>query len=182
MKNNLSKQAKNTRRIAVCSVLSAIAFLSMLVGAVTDVLDLSMFVFASLCLVFAVIEMGVRWASLVWGVTSLLCLLLLPSKSAALLFVLGGVYPIAKAFLEKLPRLAAWLLKVLCFNLLYLLFLFLVNRVLGLTVAGFSFAVWETVFGNVAFILYDFCLTVCITFYLLRLKKRLSIRGLRDDE
>lgn len=180
-KDILSQNRKNARRVAVSGLLSALAFLSMLIGAVTDVLDLSMFVFASLCIVFAVIELGIRWSFLIWGVTSLLCVLLLPSKAAAMIFLFGGLYPIAKAYLERFPRLLSWALKIVLFNLLLIAFLFVVNRVLGLTSAGYRFAVLEIALGNGAFILYDLCLTVCISAYLLKLRRRFRIRGLRDD-
>ena len=182
MKNSLlTKRQQNIRRVAFSGLLSSLAFLFMLVGAVTDILDLSMFIFASLCIVFAVIELGPRWSLLIWSVTSCLSLLLLPSKAAALIFLFGGIYPLAKAYLERLPRALAWLLKLALFNLLLTAFLFILNRVLGLTDAGYAFTLLEYVMGNGAFILYDICLTACITVYLLRLRRRIRIRGLRDD-
>ncbi len=180
-KDLLSKNRMNARRVAFSGLLSALAFLSMLIGALTDVLDLSMFVFASLCIVFAVIELGPRWSFLIWGVTALLCVLLLPSKAAAMIFLFGGVYPIAKAYLERFPRFLAWVLKIALFNLLLFAFLFVVNRILGLTEAGYRFALLEIAVGNGAFILYDICLTACITVYLLKLRRRLRIPWLRND-
>lgn len=179
-KTVLTKNALTTRRLTVCGILSAIGVVGMLIGAITDVLDLTMLVLASLCIVFAVIEIGVRWAWLVWGVTSLLCFLLLPSKAAALLYFLGGMYPIAKAGFEKLHPAASWILKFSLFNTLLLFFILIAQKVLGLHGTGYEFAILEFAVGNAAFLLYDLCLTACITLYLVRLRRRLKVKSLRE--
>lgn len=179
-KTVMTKSALTTRRLTVCSILAALSVVVMLVGAITEVLDLSMLVLASLCIVFAVIEIGVKWAWLVWGVTSLLCLLLLPSKAAAILYLLGGFYPIAKASFEKLHPAASWILKFSLFNTLLLFYILIAQKFLGLSGTGYEFAILEFAVGNAAFLLYDFCLTACITLYLVRLRGRLKVKSLRD--
>ncbi len=152
----------------------------MMVGAITDVLDLTMMMLASFCTVFAVIEIGERWAWLVYGVTTVLSLLFLPSKAAALLYLLGGAYPIFKAWFEKYRALIAWVLKLSLFNTLQFLFILLASKILGLSGAGYKFAVTEILLGNAVFIVYDIALSVCITVYLVRLRRRLKIKGLKD--
>ncbi len=179
-KNPLFKNSLRTRRVAVCSLLAALGVVFMLIGAITDVLDLSMLIFASLCIVFAVIEIGIRWAWLVWGATAILCFLLLPSKTAAVLYLLGGFYPIAKAGFEKYHPVIVWTLKLSLFNTLQLLFIFIAQKVFGLTGAGYTFAILEILLGNAVFVLYDFALSACITVYLVRFRRRLKIKSLRD--
>ncbi len=181
MKNNTHTAASlRTKRIAVCSLLTALSFVFMMVGAITDVLDLTATMIASFCIVFAVIEIGERWAWLVYGVTAILSLLLLPSKAAALLYLLGGAYPIFKAWFEKYRAVIAWILKLSLFNTLQLLFILLAQKVLGLSGAGYGFVLTEILLGNVTFIVYDLCLTVCVTVYLVRLRRRLKIKGLKE--
>ena len=102
MKNNDSTQ--HTRRVAACGILCALGVISMSVGSLVEVLDLTMIMLASFCIVFAVIEIGNRWAWLIWAVTAVLSLLLLPNKLAAVFYLMGGMYPIAKAAFEKLPK------------------------------------------------------------------------------
>ncbi len=179
-KNSFFKSSLRTRRIAVCSLLVALGIVFMLIGAITEILDLTMLVLASLCIIFAVIEIGFRWAWLVWGVTALLCLLLLPSKTAALLYLLGGFYPIAKAGFEKYHPVIVWTLKLSLFNTLQLLFILTAQKVLGLSGAGYTFAILEILLGNAFFVLYDFALSACITMYLVRFRRRLKIKSLRE--
>lgn len=176
----LTKGALTTRRLAVCSFLTALGVVFMLVGALTEILDLTMMLLSSLCIVFAVIEIGIPWAWLVWAATSLLSFLFLPSKSAALLYLLGGFYPIVKAGLEKLRPIASWALKILFFTAEQFLFVLIAQKVLGLTGAGYGLAIVETVLAVIVFVLYDLCLTACITTYLIRLRRRLKIKNLRD--
>lgn len=178
-KTVLTKSALTTRRLTVCGILSALSVVGMLIGAITEVLDLSMLVLASLCIVFAVIEIGVKWAFLVWCVTSLICFLLLPSKAVALLYLFGGFYPIAKAAFEKLHPVVSWILKFSLFNTLLLFYILLAQKVLSLSGTGYAFTVLEFAIGNAAFLLYDLCLTACITLYLVRLRRRLKVKSLR---
>ena len=179
-KTVMTKSALTTRRLTVCGILAAVGVVCMLIGAVTEVLDLTMLVLASLCVVFTVIEIGIKWAWLVWAVTSLLCFLLLPSKAVALLYFLGGMYPIAKAGFEKRQPIVSWILKFALFNVLLCFFLLTAQKVLGLSGMGYEFAVLEFAVGNGAFLLYDLCLTSCITLYLVRLRRRLKVKSLRD--
>lgn len=181
MKNtSVPSGSLRTRRIAVCSLLAALSIVFMMVGAITDILDLTMMMLASFCIVFAVVEIGEKWAWLVYGVSAVLSLLFLPSKSAALLYLLGGAYPIFKAWFEKYRSVIAWILKLSLFNTLQLLFILLAQKLLGLSGAGYEFVLGEILLGNVVFVVYDLCLTVCVTVYLVRLRRRLKIKSLKE--
>ncbi len=179
-KNKLGETSLRTRRIAVCSLLAALGIVFLMIGAVTDILDLTMMMLASFCIVFAVIEIGEKWAWLIYGVTAVLSLLFLPSKAAALLYLLGGAYPIFKAWFEKYRSIIAWILKLSLFNTMQLLFILLAQKILGLSGAGYEFVLSEILLGNAVFIVYDLCLTVCVTVYLVRLRRRLKIKGLKE--
>lgn len=179
-KSSVPSTSLRTRRIAVCSLLAALSIVFMMVGAITDVLDLTMMMLASFCIVFAVIEIGEKWAWLVYGVTAVLSLLFLPSKPAALLYLLGGAYPIFKAWFEKYRSVIAWILKLSLFNTLQLLFILLAQKILGLSGAGYEFVLGEILFGNIVFVVYDLCLTVCVTVYLVCLRRRLKIKSLKE--
>ena len=110
----MSRETKATRRLAVSAVLAALGVVLLLLGSLVQVLDLSMAAIASLLVVFAVIEIGGKYPILIYLVTSVLSLLLLPVKTAALIyFVFAGYYPILKAVLEgRLAKPLAWCLKI----------------------------------------------------------------------
>ncbi|MGM9653588.1 MAG: hypothetical protein ACI3XP_08135 [Eubacteriales bacterium] len=180
MKNNvLSVSSLNTRRLVTCGILCALSVTFMLIGAITDILDLSMMMLATLCVAFPVIEIDVRWAWLVWGVTAALSLLLLPKKEIALLYLLGGMYPIAKSAFERLHPVLSWTLKLSMFNTVQLFYILLAQKILGLSGEGYEFVAGAMLLNNLVFLIYDFALTVFISFYLLRLRKRLHLPRLR---
>ena len=100
-----------TRRLAISAILAAIGVVLLYIGALIEVLDLTVVVFASFVCVLAVIEMGGVWPWLIYATVSVLSLVLLPQKAPALLFLLfGGYYPILKACFERwCPRIIAWI-------------------------------------------------------------------------
>lgn len=178
MKNNNSSQ--QTRRIATCGILCALGVICMSVGSLIEALDLTMIMIAAFCIVFAVIEMGYRFAWLIWAATALLSLLLLPNKLAAVFYLMGGMYPIAKAAFEKLHPAIAWILKFSAFNTAQLAFLLIAQKLFGMTGPEYSFAAGMLLFNNLLFFVYDITLSVFITFYLVKLRRRLKIKNLRD--
>ena len=172
--------SKQTRRIAACGILCALGVICMSIGSLIEVMDLTMIMIASFCIVFAVIEMGKRWAWLIWGVTALLSLLLLPNKLAALLYLMGGMYPIVKSSLERFRPIIAWAGKLAAFNGVQVAFLLIAQKLFGMTGPDFSLSWGVLLFNNVLFILFDITLTVFITFYLVKMRRRLKIQSLRD--
>ena len=75
-----TESGRATRRLAVSAMLAALGVVLLWLGALVEVLDLSMAAIASMLAVFAVIEMSRRYAILVYAVTALLSLLLLPVR------------------------------------------------------------------------------------------------------
>ena len=160
----------------------ALGVVLLALGAFVEVLDLSMAAIASLCVVFAVIELGGHYPYLVYGGISLLSLLLLPIKTPALLFLLfAGYYPILKAIFERrLPRALSWILKLVTFEAALALAVFLLFHLMLFSVPTWQplyFAVFPA--GALVFLLYDVALTRLITAYLYRLHPR--FRFLNDD-
>ncbi len=160
--------------LAVSAVLSALGVVVMLLGTVISVLDLTMVAIASIFVFFAILEMGRPYQYLIYVTTSVLSVLLLPDKFSAVLYVIfGGIYPVLKQKLEKLPNVVSWALKAVYFNAV------LVGAVLG---AKYLFGVDEEeltlmlfIIGNVAFFMYDIAMTKLITYYLLGLRKKFKI-------
>ena len=95
---------KKSKKIALCAILSAFSVLMLFIGAVIDVLSMTMVAIASMFVVVVMIEVGMPYPWLTWGVTSALSLILLPNKLPAILyFLFGGLYPIAKAAAQCPP-------------------------------------------------------------------------------
>ena len=173
----MARRNKTTRRLAAAALLAALGTVLLAVGALVDVLDLSMAAIAALTVVFAVIELRGPYPYLIYAVTSLLGLLLLPSKTPALIYALfAGYYPIVKAVFERhFPRPVAWLFKILLSNAALALSVFLVVRFFMAPGSVERWHYWLLLIGTPVFILYDYALTKLITVYLLRWRGRLRL-------
>ena len=171
---------ETTKRLTLCAMLSALGVVLLWLGSAVEVVDISMAVIASLLCVFAVIEYGGSAPWLVFGVTSVLSLILLPQKTPAVMYLLFfGYYPILKEKLEKKSRFVSWLLKEILFNVALALLLVLSHLLLfpgsSLGSMVYYYAIMA-VFAEVAFPLYDVALTRLISLYLFRLRKRFRIK------
>lgn len=176
-------RSEKIRRRTVCLTLSALlAALGVILlglGSLLETIDLSMAALASFFCVYAVIEMrgGYPWA--IWVVTTGLAFLLLPQKTPALFYLFLGHYPMVKALTERLPRGISWVIKLVWLHLSGAL-IFVAARFLLAPAAEWDSRVWYWIllyFGAlVAFVLFDLALTRIITFYLVRLQKRMGIR------
>ena len=113
-----ARRRRATRQLTAAAILVALGVVFLALGALVEVLDLSMAAVASLCVAFAVIELGGKWPYLIYFAISLLAVLLLPVKTPALLFALfAGYYPIVKALLERrFSRPVSWVFKILTFE------------------------------------------------------------------
>ena len=179
MNKDKSARKRRTRRVAICAILSAMGVVILYLGALIDVLDLSVAVIASLLCVFAVIEMGGAWPWLIYAVVSVLSLVLLPQKSPAVVFALyAGYYPILKAYLERLPRVLSAVLKIAAFNLAFSALIFAMKYLLALPDSGAEFSLLVYALGNLTFILYDIALTRVISAYFRVFRARLHIKNI----
>lgn len=175
------KTSVQIKHLTIGAMLSALGVVILGLGAIIEVLDISVAVIASLLVVYAVIEMGGPYPWLIWIVTSIVSLLLLPLKTPVLFYaLLTGYYPIIKQKIErKMARLPAWALKmgVLAFSLLVIwAVMWLFAPALLETTGGWVMIAVTLVLGVFAFVLYDICLTRLITVYFVKLQKRFRIK------
>ena len=173
MKTN--SPVNKTRVLALCSLMSALGVVILYLGALIEVLDLSMAVVASLLVIVAVIELGGIYPWLVYAVTATLSLLLIPNKFGAVVyFAFAGFYPIIKEKLERTPGVLCLVLKFAVFNLC-LLAMYGVASLLLLT-QHLEYALWAiAVTLNLLFVLYDIALTRLIGAYVYVWRKKLKI-------
>ena len=162
------------KQLTVCAALSAIGVVLLSIGPLIDVLDASLAVLASILCIVAVIEYGKAAPWLVFSVTAVLSLVLMPQNSAALMYLLFfGYYPILKEKLEKLSRVLSWVMKELIFNAAMAVCI-VVIKLLFLPTAEVSALTYVilVLICEAVFVLYDIALTRLITFYIYRLRPR----------
>ena len=165
----------SAKKLAVCAMLAALGVVLLSLGAIIEVIDLSMAAVASLLCIIAVIEYGGSAPWLVYGVTSILSLILMPQTPAIFYTLFFGFYPILKEKFERKPRLVSWVYKLITFNIslatVIVLAVFLVlgtnNSLVNPLYIGIVAALAELVF-----VLYDMALTRLISFYIISIRRR----------
>ena len=96
---------KQTKKITLSSMACAHGVAFMALGAFVEVLDLTASALCSLIMMFVFIEIGSPYTFFVWIVTSVLGLVFFPhSLVSVTYFLIFGIYPILKAYIEKLKR------------------------------------------------------------------------------
>ena len=170
----MASRRNETRTLVIAAVVAALGVVTLTLGSIVQVLDLSVAVLASLFVVFAVIELGGKYPYLVYVVTALLSMLLLPIKTAPLVYLcFTGYYPIIKSKLEKrhMPSALRWACKILVFNLALVAVVLVCVFVLRIPVPAVWYY-WLLPLLSLVFVLYDVALTRLVTFYLVRLRDR----------
>ena len=164
-------------------MLVALGVIFLGIGAIVDVLDISMAVIASLCVIIAIIEYGKGTPWMVYAAISVLSFLLLPSKLPSIFFALFfGFYPILKEKLERKNPIIRWVLKEIIFNIclvaIMLIYFLLFFQGLNLNVPlslPWVIAI-AVILCEGIFILYDIALTKMIVFYVIKLRNRLKLK------
>ncbi len=166
------------KKITVSAITVALGAVIMAVGALFEVLDLTTCCVASLLVMFIYIEIGSPYTWLTWLCTSLAVFLIAPARFvwAEYLFIFG-IYPILKAYIERLQR-PLWLpIKALFFVLVVGGAYLACELLLGIPFFEVE-ATWMKI-GVSAVILiaaaaYDMFLTVLIRFYIFKIRPRIK--------
>lgn len=135
---------------------------------------------AGMLTMFCVVELGKKWSIGVYTAVSLISILLVPNKEAAIMYVaFFGYYPIVKSVLEsKLPRVPEYICKFLIFNVAIISSYAVLIKLLGMPfdeLMGITeedgifkrFAIpIMLLLGNFVFVVFDIALTRVVTAYL----------------
>lgn len=128
---------------------------------------------------FLYLEYGKGFALGAYLTASLLSLLLLPNKSAALLFAgFFGWYPLLKLPLERLPGVFAFLCKFLAVNAVCVTLSLLFGGILGLEGYSPLLLLLLLALYDLAFILFDIAIGKFVYFYVEKLRKYLVKAGI----
>ena len=170
------RAVRKTKKLALCAIFSGCSVVLLFAAAVFDVLDLSLVALSSLLVIITHIELGGGYDWLLYAVTSLLAALLLPSKMPALLYAaFGGVYPIVRAYLERLPRLFNWLLKFVFCNVVFAGVMLLARFLLFPGTQDYRFTVPLALLVNAVFFCYDYATSCLIGLYVHRLRRQFRL-------
>ena len=157
-------------------MMCALSIAFMTVGYFVEALDLTACALVSLVVALIYVEIGSPYTYLVWICTSLLSFIFFSAKPSLWLtyFLVFGIYPILKAYIEKLRR-PFWIILKLCFLNVILVALFFIFEFIFMTpffdveTNLLKTAIW--ILMNVAFIAYDLFITVIMRLYVIKYRK-----------
>lgn len=168
------RQTKKVTLSAMCVALSAVV---LLLGSFIGIMELTIGAVASLLVVFVMIEVKGAYPWLVWAATSLIALLLFPSKTIGFSYlVVFGIYPILKAYIERLPKILWWIIKIVYINVILVITVFLSEFITGVPffeeLVAWYLKVALIFLFNVSFVAYDLFLTVMVRLYFLKFREK----------
>ncbi len=165
---------KNTSKTAIGGMMAALTIVIMSLTGILPYCTYALPAVASFITTVAVIELGSKWAWMMYSAVSFICLFLVLSKEAAMIYVFFfGYYPIIKQRLEnRISRFGEWFIKYLLFNLAIIAVNVIIIYVFGIPLDETGKLGKYTLYillgmANVVFLIYDIALTKLIKAYLI---------------
>ena len=159
------------KRTALSALLSALSVAVMYIGSMFGKMDMATAVVSSLCVMIALGEYGYKSAFGVYLVTAVLSFVIVPVKTAVILFVvLFGLYPLVKLFsASRGNKVAEYVIKYCYLNVS------LVVLVVITVVFFVKLPVWVVALifagANLLLPVYDFALNGLMAFYCNRIRR-----------
>lgn len=154
-----------TKNTAICGLMTALSVVLMMLTTLIPVFMYVIPIVTGLLVLFTENVSNKKWGAGVYFSTAVLSLLLITDKEAALTYALFfGYYPLIKDIIERLPRLISWISKLFIFNMAAVGIGVISFYVFGVSGDEYNeFGKYTIpillIMANVAFVLYDFCLT-----------------------
>lgn len=167
----------NSRRMALCGVLSALAVVVLLLGGAIGIGTFAAPVLAMAALLPVLEECGPKAAGTAYAAVAVLALLLVPDRELALVYAGFGWYPILR---PRVARISSRLLRLICrlavCNAVLVVLYGLLLRIMGLTadLSGASRAMNAALLamGNLVFLLLDLVLERMTALWRRKLRRR----------
>lgn len=178
-------KAKN---IALGGVLVALTSIVLYSTAIIPISTISILTIASAIIPVCIIRSDIKTSIFVYIASSLIAFFLVPINISLLYFIFFGIYGIVKYFIERIRKEKLEILfKLVFFNISFVIGFIIMQNILGLNiVAGLeilissffdtstkviaSIVLW--IVAQPIFLIYDYAMTMIITFYMERIHKR----------
>lgn len=160
-----------SKNIAQSGIIIALTLIILYSSNLLPISTLSILTLASCLIPICILRTSIKNAILVYIACSILSFLIVPLNIALLYTLFFGIYGLIKAFIEKLNKRSLELVIKLCsFNILVVILYFISSSILTtLNIKIPLFIIW--IISQAAFLLYDYALTLIISYYLNKLHK-----------
>lgn len=169
---------KNTVKITVCGVISALAVVLML-GTNIPIMLYTVPALTGILFLIPAVELSPKWSFLCFLITAVLSIILPTEREALIMFIgLLGYYPTVKLLIERLKsRILGTIIKFITFNVSVTGCFFVTSELLGINIfknEKISMTVMVVavyLVGNIAFAVFDFALTRILNMYFIKFRK-----------
>jgi hypothetical protein len=160
-----------SKNMAESGVLVALTLIVLFSTSILSISTLSIMTVASCLIPIAIIRTSVKNAILVYIASSILSFMLVPTNIAIYYTLFFGIYGIIKYFIEKFRNMPLEiLLKLISFNVLLGITYLITKTFLSFVYPSVSLLfLW--IAAQVIFLIYDYALTLAISFFLNRFNK-----------
>ncbi len=176
-----NKKIKSSAKTAIGGVIAALSVVLMFLTSVIPSMTYALPALAGILLIIIVIEIDKKWAFGVYAVVSILSILLIADKEAAVMYIMFfGYYPIIKAVFEsRFKNTVCWVLKLITFNISMVIAFLITTYVFNIpfdemeeygAIAAFGLLG----VGNIVFVIFDFALSNLVKLYMLKWRKHFN--------
>lgn len=167
-----------TKKVTLSAMMVALGTVFMILGAVIEVLDLTVCALASVLVVFVYLEIGAYYPWLVWICTSLATALFYPGSIIWVeYFLVFGIYPLIKSYIERLPRWSWLIIKLVYINSVIWAMFAVCELLLGIPFFGEETQLMTAILYalmNVAFLAFDYFIVVMVRFYYDKIRPKIK--------
>lgn len=174
----MNKIKFNSFKVALGGIIAALSVALMFMTGIIPTLTYAIPAIAGGLLIAIVIEIGPKFACAVYVAVSVLSLLVVADKEAAVMYTaFFGYYPIVKGFIEKkMNGAVSWIVKYIIFNVSVVSAYFIVSKVFMVPYDDFDFLgkfalPLLLLMCNVVFAFYDVALTRVLSAYIFKWRK-----------
>ncbi len=166
-----------TRRLTLSAMLAALGVVLLALGSLIELFDIAFVMLASFLILFAMIELRVGYAALTYLVTAALAFVTLSFVRLVpwMYLLFGGLYPILKHYLDRLPPLLSYPVKVLLFGGGSIGVYLLASRVLGVAVPYEGWMLLGLLcLAVLTLLIYDHLLEKLVGYYFARIRPKIK--------
>ena len=170
---------KKTSYLTFCALIAALIS-ALMVASFFPYLTYAVPAVAGAFIILPLVELSKGYALLTYIASSMLVLFFAEPEAKLMYICFFGYYPVLKAVYEKIgSRVIEYILKLLTFNGAVTLIYVGLTKLFGISLEGIGeYGKYGIIFlyaiGNIAFILYDICLTRLCGFYIYRLHDKIK--------
>ena len=176
------------KEITLGAIMIALTSIILYSTSLIPINTLTILTIASAIIPICIIRSDIKTASFVYIASSLIAFFLVPINISILYVMFFGIYGIIKFFAERMKNIyIEYLLKILFFGISFLITFIIFKNVIGINVVEGIQKVVEKfistnvrglsgmmlyISANVVFLIYDYALTLIITFYMDRIHNK----------